>query len=104
MAQRGAKNLIFLSRSGASNAEARELLESLQKLGVRVEAPKCDISDFDSLESVLIELRSQMPPIKGCIQSSMVLRVSGHSASGPSHETDSILTSLISNRTKCMEI
>ena len=76
MAQRGAKNLILLSRSGVSNDEARELVDSLLRQGVRVEVPRCDIADFASLKHALDCLQCQMPPIKGCIQSAMVLRVS----------------------------
>lgn len=77
MAQRGAKNLILLSRSGpSSNDEVRELLDTLHRLGVRVETPKCDVSDFEALKGVLENLQGQMPLIKGCVQSSMVLRVS----------------------------
>ncbi|KAJ5672272.1 hypothetical protein N7507_001399 [Penicillium longicatenatum] len=74
MAQRGAKYLIFLSRSGVSNDEGRDLVDSLYKQGVTVEAPRCDIADFDKLKHTLNSLESRMPPIKGCIQSAMVLR------------------------------
>ncbi|KAB8278611.1 hypothetical protein BDV30DRAFT_233574 [Aspergillus minisclerotigenes] len=74
MAQRGAKNLILISRSGVSNDEAQELVDSLHKQGVWVEVPRCDIADFNSLKEVFASLQGQMPPIKGCIQSAMVLR------------------------------
>ncbi|KAE8372689.1 hypothetical protein BDV26DRAFT_273649 [Aspergillus bertholletiae] len=74
MAQRGVKNLILLSRSGVSSDEARELVDRLHKQGVRVEVPSCDIADFNALKEVLASLQGQMPPIKGCIQSAMVLR------------------------------
>lgn len=78
MADRGAKNLVLLSRSGPTSEEASQCISSLQAQGVRVETPLCDISDFKSLESVLKSLDKKMPPIKGCIQSAMVLRVSLH--------------------------
>ncbi|APA10781.1 hypothetical protein sscle_07g055510 [Sclerotinia sclerotiorum 1980 UF-70] len=76
MADRGAKNLVLLSRSGPTSEEASQCISSLQAQGVRVETPLCDISDFKSLESVLKSLDKKMPPIKGCIQSAMVLRSS----------------------------
>lgn len=78
MAQRGAKNLILLSRLGVSNDEARGLVRGLHRQGVRVEVPRCDIAVYGSLKHTLDALQSQMPPIKGCIQSAMVLRVSFH--------------------------
>ncbi|KAE8353277.1 hypothetical protein BDV28DRAFT_110952 [Aspergillus coremiiformis] len=74
MANRGAKNLVLLSRSGIIKEEARKLVESLRKQGTRVEAPICDIANYDSLKEALDSIGSSMPPIKGCIQSAMVLR------------------------------
>jgi hypothetical protein len=52
------------------------MLEELKAKGVRAECPTCDISDLVSLETALKQYSESMPPIKGCIQSSMVLRVS----------------------------
>ena len=79
MVGRNAKNLILLSRSGASNDTAREFLAELTKQGVRVEAPRCDVTDEGVMRTVFERL-SDMPPIKGCIQGSMVRRVSGEIA------------------------
>ncbi|KAF7899503.1 hypothetical protein EAF00_003839 [Botryotinia globosa] len=76
MADRGAKNLVLLSRSGPTSEEASQCIAKLQAQGVRVEIPRCDIADFTSLESVLNHIHKTMPPIKGCIQSAMVLRSS----------------------------
>ncbi|KFX94705.1 hypothetical protein O988_06147, partial [Pseudogymnoascus sp. VKM F-3808] len=74
MVENGARNLIFVSRSGVSNDAARELVDSLRGKGVRIEVVQCDIADevrlFDSLNSVL----KTMPPIRGVIQGAMVLR------------------------------
>ncbi|KFZ04628.1 hypothetical protein V502_10007, partial [Pseudogymnoascus sp. VKM F-4520 (FW-2644)] len=74
MVANGARNLIFVSRSGVSNDAARELVSTLMGKGVRVEVLQCDIADevrlFDSLNAVL----KSMPPIRGVIQGAMVLR------------------------------
>ncbi|KAI0433002.1 hypothetical protein F5Y09DRAFT_339185 [Xylaria sp. FL1042] len=72
--RRGAKYLILLSRSGPTTDSARELMAELASRHVHVAAPKCDISDTASLKKVLNEVADTMPPIKGCIQGSMVLR------------------------------
>lgn len=76
MADRGAKNLVLLSRSGATEEEAKELVKYLREQGTRVEVPLCDVANFDSLKETLDRVGQTMPPIKGCIQSAMVLRVS----------------------------
>lgn len=75
MVSRGAKNLLLLSRSGPVVDKSRILVEELRRSGARIDAPVCDIADATSLERVLQSYEKTMPPIRGCIQSSMVLRV-----------------------------
>ncbi|KAH8879535.1 hypothetical protein GQ53DRAFT_853631 [Thozetella sp. PMI_491] len=72
LVDRGARNLILLSRSGPQTAEAAELVGELRSRGARVAAPACDISSAEALAAALAE--AAMPPAKGCIQASMVLR------------------------------
>lgn len=76
MRRRGAMNLVLLSRSGDSNNETRPFLQELRAGGATVIAPPCDITDESRLAFVLEECNKTMPPIKGCIQASMVLKVS----------------------------
>lgn len=76
MASRGAKHLLLLSRFGPVHDSAKELLADLGALGVDVFAPPCDVSDEFALKRVLDECSSRMPSIRGCIQGSMVLKVS----------------------------
>jgi NADPH:quinone reductase-like Zn-dependent oxidoreductase/SAM-dependent methyltransferase len=78
MASRGAKNLIFLSRSSASSPEKREMVTDLKRIGCKVINHTCDVSDRSSLEALSGNQFSHLPPIKGCIQASMVLKVSPH--------------------------
>lgn len=72
--QRGARNLILLSRSGCQSAEAQAFVKELEDLGATVKTPACDIGDLDELDTTLRECLENMPPVKGCIQSSMVLK------------------------------
>lgn len=74
MADRKASNFILLSRSGAKGQDALELLREMKARGVNIAAPACDISSEDALVTVL-EQHGHMPPIKGCIQATMVLKV-----------------------------
>lgn len=76
MPQQGAKNIIFLSRSGGESEAAQALLSDLSSMGVRAKAFKCDVSDEAQLQSVLREAGEQdgFPSIAGVIQGAMQLR------------------------------
>lgn len=80
MASRGATSLIILSRSSASSPEKVELIADLDKMGCKVHSLACDVADLSSLQQLSAETFSNLPPIKGCIQGSMVLRVSHHTS------------------------
>lgn len=76
LVRRGAKNLLLLSRSGPDGkVGAMALLREMQEKRIRVECPVCDITDARALQRVLRQHSETMPPIKGCFQASMVLRV-----------------------------
>jgi hypothetical protein len=70
----GARNLVFLSRSGATTPAALDLIKLLQNSGAVVEVIKCDIGDFDHLETVVKEITQQLPPIKGMFHLGMVMQ------------------------------
>ncbi|KAF7953322.1 hypothetical protein EAE96_006533 [Botrytis aclada] len=74
MAEKGARYLILLSRSGPATDAATSLLIKLRDMGVSVEAPTCDITSSDQLEKVILQCSKFFPPIKGCIQATMVLK------------------------------
>jgi NAD(P)-dependent dehydrogenase (short-subunit alcohol dehydrogenase family) len=69
------RHLILVSRSGAASEPAKATVEELRSSGVKVKVYSCDISDKASLSAVLEDVKGKMPPIRGCIQSAMVLRV-----------------------------
>lgn len=72
MANKGAKHLILLSRSGSDSLKAAEVVAELRQRGINVKVPKCDVSSKAALSAVLRECAT-MPPIKGCINSAMAL-------------------------------
>ena len=76
MASRGAKNLIFLSRSGRVTEPVEEMMSDLKRIGCNAYIFTCDVADASRLTEVVAECSTSLPPIKGCIQGSMVLRVS----------------------------
>jgi NADPH:quinone reductase-like Zn-dependent oxidoreductase/SAM-dependent methyltransferase len=75
MVRKGARHIALLSRSGVQDLQAETFLDHLRLKGAQVEAPSCDVSDVIQLQAVLHSITSTMPPIKGCIQAAMVLRV-----------------------------
>lgn len=75
MVDRGARNLVFLSRSGAQKEEARNLVEQLTTQGARIAAYACDLGNEDRLRLVLQEVSRDLPLIRGVIQSAMLLQV-----------------------------
>ncbi|CAJ2508314.1 Uu.00g095000.m01.CDS01 [Anthostomella pinea] len=74
MSRHGAKHLVLLSRSGVKTPAAVELVTSLENSGVCVYTPRCDITDADALKAVVQHVQASMPPIRGCIQGSMVIK------------------------------
>jgi NADPH:quinone reductase-like Zn-dependent oxidoreductase/acyl transferase domain-containing protein len=76
MVRRGARNVIVLSRSGPKDASAEALVADLGREGVNVAAPACDITNKATLEDTISACLSNMPPIRGCIQTSVTLAVS----------------------------
>ncbi|KAB8212294.1 hypothetical protein BDV34DRAFT_1922 [Aspergillus parasiticus] len=74
MVDRGACNLVLLGRSGAKTTAAFELIDELSAQGVYVQTPPCDVIDPESVRQVMQKVSQTMPPVKGCVQGSMVLR------------------------------
>jgi NAD(P)-dependent dehydrogenase (short-subunit alcohol dehydrogenase family) len=74
MVSKGARNLVFLSRSGGSSEAARALLEDLKLQGCNAQAFGCDVSDFSALEAIIGQCEESMPRIKGCVQGAMQLK------------------------------
>ncbi|XPT03005.1 Highly reducing polyketide synthase [Ascochyta lentis] len=73
-ADRGARHLCILSRSGARSREAVETINKLENQGVQVRSLACDVSDEGSLRTAFETCKIEMPPIRGVIQGAMVLR------------------------------
>ena len=74
MVSRGARHLLMLSRFGPIKSVAQTLLAEMKERGVQIEAPACDVADLSALRTALQSCKT-MPPIRGCIQGAMVLRV-----------------------------
>ena len=73
MFQQGARNLVFLSRSGTSKPEAAALVETLERMNVQVEVVRGDVGVLNDVQTAIHRARK---PIGGIVQASMSLKVS----------------------------
>lgn len=76
LVNRGARNLLLLSRSGGKDADAQEFLSQLRGDGVNAQVRACNVADEGAVRAAIDDAALNMPPIKGCIQDAMVLQVS----------------------------
>ena len=76
MVGKGARHLLFLSRSGNITPAVAEMEKNLAEQNCKVHIAKCDVTDATELATVLEECKSFLPPIKGVIQGAMQLSVS----------------------------
>lgn len=74
MISKGARNLIYVSRSGASTPETIKFVDDLTAAGVRLQVLSCDITDEQKLCTSLSSTMKTMPPIRGVIQGAMILK------------------------------
>lgn len=75
LVDRGAKHLILLSRSAATQESSQVLLQELREAGCNATARNCDISREDDLASVKMECLQTMPPVRGVVHAAMFLLV-----------------------------
>ncbi|KAL4975321.1 hypothetical protein BDW66DRAFT_152136 [Aspergillus desertorum] len=74
LASHGARNLIVLSRSAETSPAAVALAAGLHPSGCRVKLISCDVSVEAELSRAIDACSVDMPPIRGVIQSAMVLQ------------------------------
>jgi NADPH:quinone reductase-like Zn-dependent oxidoreductase len=75
MVAQGARNLVLASRSGKADGAVADLVNDLQqtaKANIAVKA--CDVADARNVEDLMMQCREQLPPIRGCVHATMVLR------------------------------
>jgi KR domain len=72
MVEKGARNLVFLSRSAGKSADGAKFVSELVSLGCSVQVIPGSVSNIDDVRNVVNEARK---PIAGVIQASMVLQV-----------------------------
>lgn len=72
MVNQGARDLIFLSRSGTEKETAAQLVHDLEATGARVLVVRGDVRRFEDVEKIVAASRY---PIGGVVQASMAIAV-----------------------------
>ena len=73
LADKGARSLVLLSRSGYKHTHDYRIAEELKERGVDVYSLKLDITNAQAVSEVVKYVRTHLPPLKGIIHSAAVL-------------------------------
>ena len=73
LAERGARNLVLVSRRGPREAETLAAVAQLEQRGVRVMARACDVTDRAALTQLLTVMAEELPPLTGIVHAAMVV-------------------------------
>jgi acyl transferase domain-containing protein/acyl-CoA synthetase (AMP-forming)/AMP-acid ligase II/pimeloyl-ACP methyl ester carboxylesterase/acyl carrier protein len=72
LVEKGAKNLVLLSRSGFKEDSA-EILQQLEEAGAKVRIAQADVAKESDLATVFAEIKDSLPPLRGIIHAAGVL-------------------------------
>ncbi|CAO2647160.1 Nn.00g080820.m01.CDS01 [Neocucurbitaria sp. VM-36] len=73
MVDKGAKNIVLLSRSGSLRGKGKEQIDTLNKAGANIIVRRCDVADHADVEHLVSQGLADMPPVRGVIHGAMVL-------------------------------
>ncbi len=73
MIDKGAQNLVLLSRSGDKNPEVRSKIDALRKKGANILVFGVDVADLEGMSKVYAEMEKLLPPLAGVFHCAMVL-------------------------------
>jgi NADPH:quinone reductase-like Zn-dependent oxidoreductase/malonyl CoA-acyl carrier protein transacylase len=74
MVAKGAKNIVLVSRSGSVTGRVKELVDDLGALGANIVVRRCNVVNKAEVDELISGL-SELPPIRGVVHGTMVLRV-----------------------------
>lgn len=73
MTGKGAKNIVLMGRSGVKNEEEQHIVDDMKARGINVVVKKGDVNSKEDVEKIISEIKQSMPPLKGVVNSAMVL-------------------------------
>jgi NAD(P)-dependent dehydrogenase (short-subunit alcohol dehydrogenase family) len=76
MIEKGARNILLISRSGNAGGKVGGLIEEAKGAGAKIVVRPCDVTNKEQVEELVTLGISGMPAIRGVIHAAMVLHVS----------------------------
>lgn len=76
MVEKGARNIVLVSRSGSATGKVRELIDQMATLGANIVVRRCDVTDSILVNKLISTELSGLPPVRGLVHGAMVLHVS----------------------------
>jgi phthiocerol/phenolphthiocerol synthesis type-I polyketide synthase C len=73
LADKGARHLVLISRSGPSTEDSQTAIAELQAKGVTVYASACDVTNTQAVNDLVSHIQLTMPPLKGIVHAAMVI-------------------------------
>lgn len=73
MTQNGASHLVLVSRSGARDESILEDIEYLRLKGKEIVDLRADVTSLQDVERIMVQIDSDLPPLKGIIHGAMVI-------------------------------
>ncbi len=73
LVEKGAKFLVLISRSAKVDEKSKQIIDELKEKGIQVFSRACDVTDKVALNSLISEIQSEIPPLKGIVHAAMVL-------------------------------
>jgi NAD(P)-dependent dehydrogenase (short-subunit alcohol dehydrogenase family) len=75
MVAKGARNIVLLSRSGSVTGRVKELVDALGAVGANIVVRRCNVANRAEVDELINSGLSELPPIRGVVHGTMVLRV-----------------------------
>ena len=73
LADKGARHLALVSRSGEAGPEIQQALEGLRGDGVTIKQSAFDVTDTAAMAQLFDEIENELPPLRGVIHAAMVV-------------------------------
>lgn len=75
MVAKGARNVVLISRSGSVTGKVKELVDEMSAIGANIVVRPCNVVNRAEVDELISGLQN-LPPIRGVVHGTMVLRVS----------------------------
>jgi enoyl-[acyl-carrier-protein] reductase (NADH) len=75
MVAKGAKTIVLVSRSGSVTGRVKKLVDELGAVGANIVVRPCNVVNKAEVEELITSGLEGLPPIRGVVHGTMVLRV-----------------------------